>query len=58
MTPKETIEKLEAITNNDPEEDHLNADNYLLDLLESLGHKAVVTAFDNARNRGRGFWYS
>ena len=58
MTPKETIEKLEAITNNDPEEDHLNADNYLLDLLETLGHKDVVIAFNKARNRGRGFWYS
>ena len=58
MTAKETVEKLNALTNNDPEEDHLSADNYLLAFIESSGFPDVAKAFEKARNRNKGFWYS
>lgn len=56
MTKDEAIKKLKEIQNdteNDEEFCHINADNVLCDLLETLGYKEVVDEWDKIKK-----WYA
>ncbi len=58
MTPaQEAIAKLEALTWNDPELAHQEADEILCKFLRAMGHRDVAAAFGAAQKRV-GFWYA
>ena len=51
MTPDEAIRELNELDGSDQEAARSIADQILCQVLESLGHKDVVEAWDNAYNR-------
>ena len=56
MTPDEATKRLNAL-NGDPEGDHIEADDILLDVLEANGFAGVASAYRKAEDR-IGFWYA
>ena len=57
MTAKEAVEKLNALTNEDPETAHVDAEDIVLELLRTTGFKDVAKAYKAAIDRC-GFWYA
>lgn len=57
MTIDEAIEKLNSLTDDDPEVAHVTADKILCDFLRAHGFGAVADVFDAADTRV-GFWYA
>jgi hypothetical protein len=57
MTKEEIIERLNALTDDDPEAAHEEADKLLTDALLITGMNDVVTAYVSAHHRV-GFWYA
>ncbi len=57
MTPEEAINKLNALTDADPETAHVEADRILCQLLQDNGMAEVAKAFKDADERV-GFWYA
>jgi len=57
MTKEEIIERLNALTDDDPEAAHDEADNLLTDALLIAGMDDVAMAYTSARYRV-GFWYA
>ena len=57
MTKEEVIEELTALTDDDPEAAHDEADRLLLHTLRLAGMADVVEAYMDARDRV-GFWYA
>ena len=57
MTKQEVIDRLNALTDDDPEAAHDEADNLLTDALLIAGMDDVVLAYVSAYYRV-GFWYA
>lgn len=51
------IAKLNALTDDDPEQAHCEAENILVAFLKEIQCEAVANAFDAANSRV-GFWYA
>jgi hypothetical protein len=58
MTEQQAIDKLNALTGEDPKSEHLSAEEILKEFLNTNGASGVADAFDDASSRGRGFWYA
>ena len=56
-TKEEVLSRLEALTYDDPEGAHYEADRLLMDALLLVGMNDVVTAYLEAKDRA-GFWYA
>lgn len=56
MTPEMVIERLDSLTDADPEAAHGTADAILIEFLRGIGYGTVANAFENASDRV-GFWY-
>jgi hypothetical protein len=57
MTKEEIIERLNALTDDDPEAAHNEADRLLIHALILAGMADVAEAYMDARDRV-GFWYA
>lgn len=57
MTPAEAIKKLDALSGQDPEVDHQEADTIVWHVLRANGLAAVADAYERARARG-GYGYA
>ena len=58
QTIKTFVDKLDALTGYSPENEHEEAEDFLLDYLRLTGASEIADAFERARNRGCGFWYA
>ena len=57
MTEDDAIKALQALTREDQELSHLDADNIVVDFLRSNGYPALAGMFETTRDRV-GFWYA
>lgn len=57
MTKQEAIDKLNALTGDDQESDHIDADRILVQMLNETEFKEVADAWNRADERV-GFWYA
>ena len=57
MTPEEAITELNALTGDDAERDHAEAEGIVLALLADL-HPDVFEAFSRLRDRADDWWFA
>jgi hypothetical protein len=56
MTPEEAVKALDNLAGDHEMEDHMHADQILIDLLRFLGQEQVAETWERTRDR-IGFWY-
>ena len=56
MTPKEAVKALDSLAGDHEMEDHMRADQILIELLRSLGQDQVAETWERTRDRV-GLWY-
>ncbi len=57
MTDEEIIAALESMSGTDTEQEHITADDLLVQALKNAGKEKIAEAFQAAANRV-GFWYA
>ena len=58
MTPaQEAVAKLQALSPEYPDTEHIEAEKILCEFIRTIGHADVADAFEAARRRV-GFWYA
>jgi hypothetical protein len=56
MTPKEAVKALDSLAGDHEMEDHMRADQILIELLRSFGQDQVAETWERTRDR-IGLWY-